>query len=91
MAYAKRVEHGLADFVPSVSAEVKDIQVAERDRLLETLRQKVDAPLRELGGDEPLGAQEARRRLDQIVSELDRIDAALEKLPSLGLVTERGG
>jgi len=91
MAYAKRVEHGLADFVPSASSEVKDIQIAERDRLLGTLKEKVSEPLRALGGDEPVGAQEARRRLDQIVSELDRIDAALEKLPSLGLVTERGG
>jgi molecular chaperone DnaK len=90
MAYAKRVERGLADFVPSASEEVRAIQLAERDRLLETLRVKVSDPLRQLGGDEPVDAQEARRRLDQIVSELDRIDSALEKLPSLGLVTERG-
>jgi molecular chaperone DnaK len=89
MAFAKRVEHRLADFVPSSSDEVRAMQLAERDRLEATLAEKVSAPLARLGG-ENLDPQELRRRIDRILAELDRIDAALEKLPSLGLVTERG-
>ncbi len=89
MLYAKRVEHGLEDFVPSSSDEVRQMQIEERDRLLATLAQKVTEPLSRLSGD-GTDPQEVRRALDRIVAELDRIDAALEKLPALGLVTERG-
>jgi molecular chaperone DnaK len=89
MANAKRVEHGLADFVPSAQDDVRTMQLAERDRLFSALQQKVASPLSRLGGD-AVDPQEVRRQLDHIVNELERIDAALEKLPSMGLVTERG-
>ncbi len=90
LAYAKRVEHGLADFVPSNNDEVRALQVGERDRLLGALREKVTEPLSAMGAEEaPASTHAVRQRLDQIVGELDRIDAALERLPSLGLVTER--
>ncbi len=89
MAYAKRVEHGLSDFVPSSAEEVRGMQLEERDRLLGSLEQKVTAPLTRLTA-EGVDAQEVRRQLDRIVAELERIDIALEKLPSMGLVTERG-
>ena len=48
---------------------------------------------------EPLGKLEVaegeelsgvRRQLEQISSELERIDIAIERIPSLGLVTEHG-
>jgi len=90
MAYAKRVEHQLADFVPSATDEVRDLQIAERDRLLGVLRDKVGARLSSLGSEDEVSLDRARRELDDIVSDLNRIDAALEKLPSIGLVTERG-
>ncbi len=89
MAYAKRVEHGLSDFVPSAAEEVRGMQIEERDRLLASLEHKVTTPLSRLTG-EGVDAQEIRRQLDRIVTELERIDVALEKLPSMGLVTERG-
>ncbi|MCA9608088.1 MAG: Hsp70 family protein, partial [Myxococcales bacterium] len=89
MAFAKRLEHELADFVPSATDEVRDLQIRERDRLLGVLRDKVDQPLSKITVDEELSLEGARRQLDTIVSELNRIDTALEKLPSLGLPTER--
>lgn len=90
MAFAKRLEHELADFVPSATDEVRDLQLRERDRLLGVLRDRVDQPLTQIGIDEEVSLEAARRQLDNVVSELNRIDAALEKLPSLGLPTERG-
>jgi molecular chaperone DnaK len=89
MAFAKRVEHRLADFVASSSEEVRGLQLAERDRLEQALAEKVSAPLSQLAQQE-IEPQELRRSIDRVLTELDRIDAALEKLPSIGLVTERG-
>ncbi|MGE3634933.1 MAG: hypothetical protein AB7P00_33845, partial [Sandaracinaceae bacterium] len=89
LAYAKRVEHGLSDFVPSSNEDVRMLQVQERDRLLGTLQTKVSAPLATMGGEDVKSTHEVRQKLDQILGELDRIDTALERLPSLGLVTER--
>ena len=55
------------------------------------MQEKVNGPLGTMGADEEIKTTHAvRQKLDQIVSEIDRIDSALEKLPSLGLVTERG-
>jgi molecular chaperone DnaK len=88
MHHAKRIEHGLSDFVASSADEVRTMQLAERDRLLTSLSAKVSEPLAKLSAD--ADPQEIRRSLDRIMSELDRIDGALERLPSLGLVTERG-
>jgi molecular chaperone DnaK len=86
-----RVERDLVDFVVSAASDVAAIQSAERDRLLDALRVKVDAvisPLEEAGLGDPV---EARRKIEQASGELERIEAAFERLPSLGLVTERGG
>ena len=86
-----RVERDLVDFVVSASSDVAAIQSAERDRLLDALRSKVDhvlAPLEQTGLGDPV---EARRKVEQAAAELERIEAAFERLPSLGLVTERGG
>ncbi len=89
LLYAKRIEHGLADFVPSSADEVRQMQIEERDRLQTALVEKVTGPLGELDA-EASDTQAIRRQLDRILAELERIDTALEKLPALGLVTERG-
>jgi molecular chaperone DnaK len=89
--YANRIEASLADFVPSAADEVRAMQIAERDRLLAALREKVTAPLGSLKIDEGTDAAAVRRKLEQVASELNRIEGALERIPSLGLVTERGG
>lgn len=89
--YANRIEASLTDFVPSAADEVRAMQIAERDRLLAALREKVTAPLVSLKIDEGTDAAAVRRKLEQVASELNRIEGALERIPSLGLVTERGG
>jgi molecular chaperone DnaK len=89
LTIAKDLEHALADFVPSSAEEVRALQIEERDRLAADLAKKVSQPLERLTSDVP-SVEEARRQLDRISTEIDRIDAAVEKLPSLGLVTERG-
>ncbi len=90
MAFSLRLQHDLADFVPSAAEEVRALQIRERDRLADVLRDKIDAPLGRLESDATVTLEQARRELDTIVSELNKLDAALEKLPSIGLVTERG-
>jgi molecular chaperone DnaK len=74
------------DFVPSSSDEVKKLQVGERDRLaaaLDRLRPALDAVPSD---GKPF---EIRRDLERIHDELTRLETAFERLPSLGLVTDR--
>jgi len=87
--YATTVERKLLDFVPS-SSDVGALQTAERDKLLASLHEKVLEPLKLLGA-ETSDAAALRRKLEGINAETSRIETALERLPSLGLVTERGG
>jgi molecular chaperone DnaK len=87
---SNRVERLLEDFIPSVS-EVGAMQIAERDRLLGVLKDKVAKPLGSLSIDEDVDAAALRRQLDQVDAEIERIESALERIPSIGLVTERGG
>ncbi|MFT3771042.1 MAG: Hsp70 family protein [Minicystis sp.] len=89
VARANRVEQLLADFIPAAEGEVRDLQLAERDRLV-TAFQAAVAPLAAIQRGEVSDAAELRRRLDGIGSELERIKGALERVPALGLVTERG-
>ena len=89
--YANRVELLIADFVPSASDDVRAMQLAERDRLAAALREKVAAPIGALEVGEEVDAAALRRRIDHIWAELSRIEAALERIPALGLPTERGG
>ncbi len=86
-----RVERTLLDFVPSTTDELRAPQERERTRLLGLLASKVDEPLARIErGDVPV-AQDKRMLLDQMGAELERIETALDRLPALGLPTERGG
>ena len=90
LGHARALERRLADFVPSAADDVRALQLSERDRLGAQLQQKVLSPLEALGtevGDGDVHA--ARRRVEAIGGELDRIDGGVEKLATLGLVTER--
>ncbi|MDI1451565.1 Hsp70 family protein [Polyangium sp. 6x1] len=87
--YAQSVERKLVDFVPS-SSDVGPMQVSERDKLVAQLHEKVLEPLKNLTSDTN-DAAALRRKLEAINAETSRIDNARERLPSLGLVTERGG
>ncbi len=87
--WGRNVEQLLQDFVPSNAEEVRDLQLAERDRLLGALREHVTGPIERLEGEMQPAA--LRRTLDRASAELERIEHALGRLPRIGLVTERGG
>ena len=61
-------------------------KTAERERLLATLHEKVRRPLE---GTEGLAPVQMRRLLDQLGSEMERLELAFERLPQIGLVAER--
>ena len=88
---AQRVEQTLAEMVPSTTDEIRAMQMAEQMRLNKWLADGVSKPLRTLTNDD--GKQEpavARRSIEQIDAEIERLEAAVERLPSIGLVTDRG-
>ncbi|WP_394822158.1 Hsp70 family protein [Pendulispora albinea] len=87
-AWTSRLELELEDFQPSAAEEVRPVQVAEKERLTAWLREKCAKPLAALDGNGD--AAQTRRTLEQVASELERIQAALERIPSIGLVTDRG-
>jgi len=87
--FAQSVERKLVDFVPS-SSDVGALQTTERDKLVAQLHEKALEPLKNLTSD-TTDAGALRRKLEAINAEISRIDNASERLPSLGLVTERGG
>jgi molecular chaperone DnaK len=86
VVWASLLESKLRDFVPSAADEVRQLQTAERDRLLATLHEKVRRPLE---GTEGLAPVQMRRLLDQLGSEMERLELAFERLPQIGLVAER--
>jgi molecular chaperone DnaK len=89
---AERVEQAIAELVPSASDEVRAMQMAERTRIEKWLAEGVKKPLatvRDAGASASMS--DLRRSLEQVDAEIDRIEAAVERLPSMGLVTDRGG
>lgn len=89
-SWGNRLERELLDFVPSNNPEVRVLQTAERDRLLLSLKEKVVGPVSKLDL-QSTPPSTLRRTLDQARAELERIEIGAERLPQLGLVTERGG
>ena len=86
----QRLEQTLAEMVPSTSDEIRVMQMAEQKRLGRWLDDTVSKPLKTLSGDETKEPAVARRSIEQIDAEIERIEAAVERLPSIGLVTDRG-
>jgi molecular chaperone DnaK len=88
---AERVQQTLAEMVPSTSDEIRIMQNAESKRLGKWLDDLVAKPLKTLTAEDGKGEPAAvRRSLEQIDAEIERIEAAVERLPSIGLVTDRG-
>ncbi len=88
---AQAIEQSLAEMVPSTTDEIRVMQMAEQRRLEKWLADTVSKPLKTLVAEE--GKQEpaaSRRSIEQIDAELERLEAAVERLPSIGLVTDRG-
>ena len=87
IAWTEAVRAALAEFVPSSNAEVRQRQLAERDRLAQQVETSIKPKVESLSSE--TGPKLLRRTLDQIGDELERIEVALERLPQLGLVSER--
>ncbi|MEO0326570.1 MAG: Hsp70 family protein, partial [Myxococcota bacterium] len=92
-AWASRLKSELVDFVPSQTPEVRALQTAERDRLFSALEADVLRPLAELApeqrGSEAAPSPALRQALDRLRAELERIERGTERLPQIGLVSER--
>ena len=78
----------LDDFVLSTTEEVRKLQSAEIARLRAIVDVQCSAPLATLHtqGRKPA---DLRRDVDRIHDELTKVETALERVPSMGLVTER--
>ncbi|MBX3201924.1 MAG: hypothetical protein KF894_27560, partial [Labilithrix sp.] len=87
---AQRVEQALAELVPSTTAEIRAMQEAEQARIEKWLAEGVKRPLAEAAAEKERGTPEQRRALEKVDAEIDRIEAAVERLPAIGLVTDRG-
>ncbi len=88
----ERIQQALVDLSPSTIDDVRAMQLVEQSRLEEWLERGVREPLRSLSGEAALrDPSDARRLVERIDGELERIEAAVERLPSIGLVTDRGG
>jgi molecular chaperone DnaK len=90
LRWAQRLQESLTDLVPSEAEGVRALQLAERDRLLEQIHAEALQPLQALGAEPPPTA-ETRTVLEQCAAQLRRVESSLERLPAIGLPTEREG
>ena len=94
VSWANRVDGELESVTLTSEGELRKLQDAELARVRAWFKDSVRAPLVDLeragaeGGGE---GDAARKRADAISDELERIEAALERIPQLGMVTDRGG
>jgi molecular chaperone DnaK len=87
--WAARVQRLLLDLELSKTPELLALQTRERDRLLGLLDATSPAALRERIGKEGTSLADVRRGLETLELELERLDEAAQRVPSLGLVTDR--
>ena len=91
VSWANRVERDVTDYVPAAADDVRAIQERERERILAWFKADVATPLAKLQADKSPDPIDARRRIESIAAELERIDGAVQRIGSVGLVTDRGG
>lgn len=88
----QRVEQTLAELVPSTTDEIRAMQAAELSRIEKWLGESVKKPLGVMQESEGRrDPTDLRRLLENVDAEIERIEAAVERLPAIGLVTDRGG
>jgi molecular chaperone DnaK len=85
-AWGERLLRALDDLDLSRTAEVRALQNAERESLRDAIR---GALLRMIDDARSGEAVETRRALERAAAELDRVEKAIERLPSIGVVTDR--
>ena len=91
-AWAFVVRRKLDDQTATAPAELRAAQDAERARIEARLREVVEPALAALSGADGL-QKSTKGVLDKLVAteeELERLEAACERLPQMGLVTDRG-
>jgi molecular chaperone DnaK len=84
--WAARLGRALDDLVLSSAPEVRARQERERDALRAAIGTAVEHLEAGVATNE---AASVRRALDQAAADLDRVERGIERLPSLGLVTDR--
>jgi molecular chaperone DnaK len=90
VSWANRLDGEIGDAAPTTSGDLKKLQDAELSRIRTWFKDEVASKLPELekvDGD----PDAARRKADALSGELERIEAALERVPQIGMVTDRGG
>ncbi|MFO0680431.1 MAG: Hsp70 family protein [Sandaracinus sp.] len=85
-AWGDRLLRALDDFALSDAPEIRALQTKEREALASAVRAALVKMLADSEGKEP---HEIRRALDQAAADLDRVERAVERLPAIGLVTDR--
>ncbi len=90
VAWASRLHREIDDVSLTTAGDLRKLQETELDRIRKWYRDEVALPLVDLEKAE--GEPDAsRRKADQLAGELERIEAALERVPQIGMVTDRGG
>lgn len=89
--HSERVARALDDLVLSSAAEVGALQVAERDRLRAGLAERATRPLAELDLQSATDLADTRRAIERVSAELERLEAACARIPSIGVVADRSG
>jgi molecular chaperone DnaK len=85
-AWGDRLLRAIDELPLSRAPEVRALQTKESDALRDAIRRALVRMIDDAKGGEPL---DVRRALDRTAAELDRAEKAIERLPSLGLVTDR--
>lgn len=90
--HAESVVRRISELALSSAPELAALQEAERARIARELESECLVPLGRIDLGEleraPDAAPLLRRRIAEVASKLERVEAALDRLPSLGLVTD---
>ncbi|NOU28072.1 MAG: Hsp70 family protein [Polyangiaceae bacterium] len=92
IAWAMELELRLTELTGAGDDAVEKARAKEAQRIRQWLEGGVLAPLRAMAAGDPkkLEATEANRKISDAFSELERMELAIDRLPSIGLVTDRG-
>ncbi len=90
VSWSNRVERELEAYEATATDDLRKMQEAELERIRGWFRDGVKKPLGEVEKDDA-DPEAARRTSDKVQAELERIEAALERVPQIGLVTDSGG
>ncbi len=93
VSWANRVDREIDEVALTAEGDLRKLQEAELQRIRAWFKASVRGPLDELeraNGDGSADADAARKGADSLGGELERIEAALERVPQIGMVTDRG-